>query len=452
MHKQMRYSIKTFGCKVNQFDSVRLAETLEGFGLTRAGKGEAADVCVINTCTVTARSDTQCRQMIRRMVRENPGAYVVVTGCYAETSPELLRAIEGVDRVMGNREKVKAREILIGDLEKEKNRERNGIPEADNPAGQSLDCGNPRTPPVHGAGDRSRAFLTVQDGCDAFCAYCIVPYARGGPKSVDPDQVCRQVRYLVERGFPEIVLSGIHLGAYGVDFHEKQGLSRLLRRLIRIPGGFRIRISSVEPIEVGEDLVDLVIGEEKICDHFHIPLQSGENRILRRMGRPYTREDYADLVFSIRERSPVAAIGTDLIAGFPGETKDSFEEALEWISGLPLTHFHIFPYSERPGTRAASMDGQVKPSERKERAARLRKICADKKRRFLREMTGRILEGVQISQKPSLGEGVKVLTGNYLEGHLRDPEETASGIFPVRVLRVRDETLLLTASEEASLG
>jgi threonylcarbamoyladenosine tRNA methylthiotransferase MtaB len=423
----MYYTVKTLGCKVNQIDSIRLAESLEDIGLVEAPPGEPAALCVVNTCTVTARTNTQCRQMIRRLVRENPGARVVVTGCYAQTNPEAVRTIPGVAQVIANAEKGEAHRILSGII-------------SDHP-----ECVAEATPPrsanarpqgqIRSSNGRNRAFVQVQDGCNAFCAYCIVPFGRGPLKSEDPDTVVRQVKMLVDQGYPEIVLSGIHLGAYGMDRQEPNGLARLLRRLVRIPGAWRVRLSSVEPKEVDDELIALVTGEEKICPHLHIPLQSGDTAILRRMGRPYCREEFAALVFRLRGLSDRMAIGTDLIAGLPGESDHSFETSCEWLRALPLTHFHVFPYSARPGTAAAAMDGQVSPARRKERAARLRAIGRRLQTDFVRRMKGRVLRVVPISDRELAGTPLKVLSGNYLEGFLSDPPTLTGGIFAAKVSR-----------------
>lgn len=440
----MKYLIKTLGCKVNQVDSIYLAETLERSGWTRAAQGEPAQICIINTCTVTARTDTQCRQLIRRTVRENPGAKVMVTGCYAEVAPDAVRAIPGVDRVLGNREKRRPREILGGHLASD-----NGTALPGGAAGVvsphgSWDLGREDPGLIHGSGGRSRAFVRVQDGCNAFCAYCIVPYARGRLRSEDPDRVVRQVRMLVEKGFLEIVLSGIHLGAYGVDRDGSLGLTRLLRRLVRIQGDFRLRLSSVEPGEVDDELILLAVEEEKVCNHLHIPLQSGDDRILKQMRRPYTTGEFSELVFRLRDKDAKMAIGTDLIVGLPGETDDSFARTCEWISSLPLTHFHIFPYSSRPGTEAASMERQVSPRARKERAARLRDLCEGMKSGFLARMIGNRLKAVPVSDRKGSGGPLNLVTDNYLQGRILDAAAYPLGIFPVKVAGISDDKVLVT--------
>ncbi len=423
----MYYTIRTLGCKVNQIDSMGLAESLEEMGLAEAPPGEAASLCVVNTCTVTARTDTQCRQMIRRLVRENPGARIVVTGCYAETNPEAVGTIPGVTRIMANREKGEARRILRGIVSDHPPR----------PAEISSGCSKETHSrgPIRSINGRSRAFVQVQDGCDAFCAYCIVPYGRGPLKSEDPETVVHRVKGLLAEGYPEIVLSGIHLGAYGMDRHEPKGLTRLLRRLVRLPGAWRLRLSSVEPKEVDDELIALVTGEEKICPHLHIPLQSGDSAILRRMGRPYSTEEFAALVHRLRKGSDRMAIGTDLIAGLPGESEGSFEAGCRWLRELPLTHFHVFPYSPRPGTRAAAMDGQVHPVLRKARAARLRAIGRGLHADFVRRMKGEVLQMVAVSDPVVKDAPLKVLSENYLEGRLFNPPTMSDGIFAAKVVR-----------------
>ncbi len=353
----MRYLIKTLGCKVNRIESEQLSESLESQGFLPATAGAPADLCILNTCTVTARTDAECRRSIRRLARENPGARIVVTGCYAETDAETIRAIPGVERVVGKVDQKKMSEILMQDF---------AVPETTKSAPESassMQAGNglsrpPIGPIMERFGHRSRAFVKVQDGCEAFCSYCIVPYARGRYHSEDPEQVVRQVETFVQNGYPEIVLSGIHLGAYGLDRQERGGLSKLLTRLIRIPGDFRIRLSSLEPMEVDDALIGMVTGEEKVCNHLHLPLQCGDDAILARMKRPYRTEQYADLVFRLRELDPEMAIGTDLIAGFPGEDGASFERSFQRIHSLPLTHFTSFPIRFVPERRRPSWMGR----------------------------------------------------------------------------------------------
>lgn len=431
----MHYAVKTLGCKVNQIESLHLAETLQALGLKAAGTGDDVHLCVVNTCTVTAKTDSQCRQLIRRMVRENPGARVVVTGCYAAIDEKAVRTIPGVSGVMGNREKGRARELLAREAAALRNGSSPIFSDTTSDSDLPLlsDSGE-EAGLITGAGGRSRAFVRVQDGCQSFCSYCIVPYARGPVRSEDPDRVARQVKILVEQGYPEIVLSGIHLGAYGVDRGERQGLSKLVRRLLSIPGKFRLRLSSVEPTEVDDVLIDLVTQEEKICSHLHIPLQSADNRILHRMKRPYTREAYEDLVQRLRDRDRRMAIGTDLIVGLPGEKDEAFERASAFIADLPLTHFHVFPYSKRHGTEAASMEGQVSTAVKKERARRLRELCGEKTAAFLKSMVGQTLEVVAIGESKTAGEPIRVLTDNYLEGVLGCADRAGSGVFPVAVV------------------
>jgi threonylcarbamoyladenosine tRNA methylthiotransferase MtaB len=439
----MRYTIKTLGCKVNQIDSAELAGVLEDLGFVRAHEGEPAEVCVLNTCSVTGRTETECRQMIRRLIRENPGARIVVTGCYAETAPDVVGAEPGVDRVMSNSAKRRARSLLRKEfnLPKETASPEDSFRPADCEVFPSVQ------PLLQGTGNRSRAFIRVQDGCEAFCSYCIVPLARGPYRSEDPDRIIRQVEAFVRQGYPEIVLSGIHLGAYGVDRQERGGLSRLLERLVRISGNFRIRLSSLEPMEVDEELIELLSAEEKICNSLHIPLQSGDDPILERMKRPYTTAKFADLVLRLRQRDPTMAIGTDLIAGFPGETERSFERTVHFLSDLPLTHFHVFPYSVRPGTEAASFEAQVGPMVKKGRCRRLRELGKKKNRQFLQKMVGRSVKVVPIGRAGSADLSLRVLTGNYLPGRLVGSSNIVTGIFVVKVLDVSNDMLLVRQEE-----
>lgn len=373
-------AIATLGCKTNQFESAAMEERLRAGGFAVIPFEEGADLVIVNTCTVTAATDAQSRNLIRRARRLRPDCRVVVTGCYAQVDPESLAGIPGVSLVLGNDEK----EDLLRLLTRE---DGGAICVSERPSAPSTG-----TSVLSSYGDRSRAFLQIQNGCDAFCAYCIIPYARGRSRSVPEEQVLDQVRRLDAAGYPEVVLTGIHIGGYGSDLEPKTSLLDLVRRIEGETPVRRLRLGSIEPTEITTALIDAVASSKIVCPHFHIPLQAGDDPILKRMNRHYTTTFFRELVLDIRSRMPDAAIGLDLIVGFPGESEESFRRTLSFIGSLPVTHLHVFPFSRRPGTAAASMADQVPGDVAKKRAAMLRELGEDKNRAFAESFIGRDLE------------------------------------------------------------
>jgi len=377
----MRIAITTLGCKVNQYDSAVIRERLEADHHSMVPFEEGAEFYIINTCTVTNRADWEARQLIRRAKRMNPEARILVTGCYAQVSPQEVARQTGVDFVVGlNR---------VDDLLR-------FVRDSDRPWGKEAEVsvGNPRHERgvrvlgARGLPDHTRAFLKIEEGCNYSCTYCIIPIARGRSRSVHEEEVLRQVRSLAQAGYKEIVLTGIHLGAYGYDLKPKTDLTHLLRRISE--GGLisRLRLSSLDPREVTDSLLEFVSESEILCPHLHVCLQAGEDGTLRRMRRNYTTSFYRDLMARTRDLLPNAALGTDLIVGFPGESYEDFECSLEFLEGLPLTYFHVFPYSTRAGTVAAELPDQVPIEVKKERARRLRELGAKKKKKFYRQFIG----------------------------------------------------------------
>lgn len=394
----MRVAFTTLGCKINRTDTEQLQQDLLASGGTIVPFGEQADVYIINTCSVTSRTDYQCRQAIRAAVRRGQGAKVVVTGCYAQTRPDEIRKIPGVDLVMGNSQKERIAGAVLDLLPG---------PRAGN-SGAPADL-RPEAVP----GSRTRGILKVQDGCSNRCTYCIVPHARGASRSIARKDVEDAFLRLVASGCPEIVLSGIHLGAYGWDLEPRTDLTELLYSLMEKRGSARVRLSSIEPREITEGILDLCEGG--LCRHFHIPLQSGDDRVLRSMGRDYTAAFYRDLLRHIAERVPGAALGADVMVGFPGESEAEFLNTLRLIEGSPLTHLHVFPFSQRPGTPAAEMDGQVPEPVKKRRSGILREAGRKKNEAFRRQFLSRTLEVVvEGSFDPSTG-----LSGGLTDNYLR---------------------------------
>ncbi|MFQ5850329.1 MAG: tRNA (N(6)-L-threonylcarbamoyladenosine(37)-C(2))-methylthiotransferase MtaB [Candidatus Binatia bacterium] len=375
----MRIAITTLGCKVNQYDSAVIQERLEADRHCFVPFGEKADFYIINACTVTDRADWEARQLVRRAKRLSPNAPVLVTGCYAQASPQAVARVPGVDFVVGlNR--------LDNLVQFVRNPSR--------PTETEISVGNPRVEgAVHviGATGRpgyTRASLKVQEGCNFSCTYCIIPMARGRSRSVPLEEVMRQVRSLAEEGFMEVVLTGIHLGGYGQDLRPKVDLTTLLERIAESRLIPRLRLSSLDPREVTDRLLSLMAEADVLCPHLHVCVQAGTDRILEQMGRNYNTATYRDLMTRTREVLPEAALGTDIIVGFPGETEEDFEHSLEFLASLPLTYFHVFPYSIRAGTTAAVLPDQVPPRTKKERARRVRELGAKKKRGFYRQFIG----------------------------------------------------------------
>jgi threonylcarbamoyladenosine tRNA methylthiotransferase MtaB len=410
----------TLGCKTNQFESAAMEERLQAAGYRVVPFEEGADLVIVNTCTVTAATDAQSRNLIRRARRLNDASRVVVTGCYAQIDPQALLAIPGVSLVLGNEEKRDLLDLLEkGDT---------------SPTIQVADIRRVEEAtalPLTSFAERSRAFVQIQNGCDAFCSYCIIPYARGRSRSVRPAEVVDQVRELVVAGYPEIVLTGIHIGGYGVDLAPPLTLVDLVRRLTAETGVQRLRLGSIEPTEISDSLIETVASSPELCPHFHIPLQAGDDQVLERMNRHYTTAFFADLVRRIRARLPEAAIGLDVITGFPGESEEEFANTCRLIEALPVTHLHVFPFSRRPGTPAATMPGQLPGDVVKARASVLRSLGEAKLRAFAAGFVGRTLEVVvEAGRFKGLCRGV---SRNYLAVRFPAEEELAGRVVTVRI-------------------
>ncbi|HHS13562.1 MAG TPA: tRNA (N(6)-L-threonylcarbamoyladenosine(37)-C(2))-methylthiotransferase MtaB [bacterium] len=369
----------TFGCKLNQAETAQLNHlfTSEGYELARSAA--QADVVVVNTCTVTGRSASKCRQAIHRTVRENPRAVLIAAGCYAQVNAEELAACPGVDYILGTDEKYRIFDFL-NDLEKKKTPCIQISRDFPKQARTGTACF-----PGH-----TRSFIKIQDGCDRACSYCIVPHARGPVRSVPLHAVQKQARYFSARGVKEIVLTGVHIGDYGKDRDGQSHLPELLDCLADTP--VRIRLSSLNIEDLTDALFTRLEKHPRICRHLHIPLQSGSDTILQTMRRSYTAREFREAVLRIQDRLGPIGLGTDIIAGFPGETDDLFMETLNFCRSLPFTYMHVFPYSRRPGTEAAAMKETVSPAIRRERARRLRLLGEEKSSLFQRSMPGRTVE------------------------------------------------------------
>ena len=396
-----KYFVQNFGCRATQADGAALESLLAAKGLEPAAQRAGADLVVLNTCTVTAAADEDVRQTIRRVHRENPHARILVTGCYAQRAPGELASLPGVGWVVGNSHKPQIAELI--ELGGESTPYHGNIYVGDIFAQRDF-----LTSPVEdAAGDRTRPNLKIQDGCNNRCSFCIIPYVRGRSRSAPPDQVVAQVQDLASR-YREIVLSGINLGRWGRERGTDMRLAGLLRRLLAETEVERLRLSSVEPMDLSDDLLELMAGSARIAKHVHAPLQTGSDRILRRMHRKYRPRHYEYRILKARSLMPDAAIGADVMVGFPGETDEDFEENRRFIAALPFTYLHVFTYSERPGTPAADDPASVPPAVRKERNRVLRELAAAKNLQFRGRMVGRKLSAV------TLHETGTALSENYL--------------------------------------
>jgi len=385
----VKYSIVTFGCRVNQADSLRIEEDLLARGGVAAPASDA-DLVIVNTCSVTASADQGARQTIRRIARDNPSARVVVTGCYATRRPQEIAALPNVIRVVTNHEK----DWLV-------------LTTAERFGNGEGACGAAIAP---GAAGRTAFTLRVQTGCEERCSYCIIPTTRGAGRSLPVDDVVREVERVAAAEFKEIALTGVHLGSYGRDLEPSSSLVSLLRALDSTHADVTFRVSSLEPMDCTPEVVDLVAGSRgRFAPHFHLPLQHASDRMLALMRRPYTLSYYRGLVDSIVDRLPHASIGTDMIVGFPGETDDDFRANLDYLPASPLSHVHVFPYSDRPGTAATAMPGKVPGATIRERASSLRTIGAELSRRFRHAQVGTVRPGLTIE------DGTLVVTDNYLK-------------------------------------
>jgi threonylcarbamoyladenosine tRNA methylthiotransferase MtaB len=370
------FAIATLGCKVNQFESEALMDALIQRGYALVPFGEEADITIINTCTVTHRADFQSRQMVRRASRSNPKSMIIVTGCYSQVESETLAGLKGVQYLLGNREK-----NLIPDLLPLM--ERGELPRI-----QVDDIQNEKVfsdIPIHSFHCHTRALLKIQDGCNGHCSYCIVPYARGRSRSLPPERVLEHLKVLKERGFKEVVLTGIHIGAYGTDLNPPFPLVNLLEKLEKEETPDRIRLSSIEPADFSPELISSLSQSTKVCPHLHIPIQSGEDEILKKMSRDYDCSFLIDLILELHQRIPNVSIGADVIVGFPGETEEKFKNSYELIESLPLSYLHVFPFSKRKGTPAARFPREVGWREIKKRAEWMRELGRKKRQAFYQQ-------------------------------------------------------------------
>jgi threonylcarbamoyladenosine tRNA methylthiotransferase MtaB len=436
------FYVQQFGCRATQADGAAIERQLLDRGCTTASEPAAADIVVLNTCTVTASADAQARDAIRKLHAANPAARLIVTGCYAQRAPEELAALPGVSWVVGNSHKSQIPDLLSSlssttSIEPSSDFFPVAALHADSaapfhsfvvaqlaaPARANILTGNIfdhteflSAPVLGGEGNHTRPTLKIQEGCDSRCSYCVIPFVRGKSRSLPPETVLSEIRRLSESGFREIVLSGINLGTYGRDLSTRVEFEPLLRRILGETPVERLRISSIEPLDVTQDLIDLFASTDRIAQHFHMPLQSASNRILAAMHRWYRAEHYARRVELIHERLPHAAIGGDVIAGFPGETEEDHAATMNFIESLPFTYLHVFSFSKRPGTQAAKLANEVPGATIKRRARQLRALAEKKSAAFRQSQLGRTLRVLTLRpDDTSDTQATPAISSNYLK-------------------------------------
>ncbi len=427
------FFLQNFGCRATQADGAALERQMLERGLERAAAPQDAGVVVLNTCTVTESADRDARATIRRIHRENPECRILVTGCYAQRAPEELAALPGVSWVVGNSHKHQVADVLapaggsfvpLGALSSVSNHPNSQSPDHRILVGDIFAHTELLAAPVFAAetaSEKTRPNLKVQDGCDNRCSFCIIPAVRGQSRSLARAEAVREVRALVAAGYRELVLSGINLGRWGRDFPKPERFEDLVRAILEETDLEKLRLSSVEPMDWTEELIELVATSARIAKHAHLPLQSGSDRILRSMHRKYRPWHYRERVEKIRRAMPLGAIGADVMVGFPGETDALFEESRAFIASLPFTYLHVFTYSSRPGTPSASMPGQVPVEVARERNRILRELAAEKNRTFRESLVGRELQAITLDRGD--GNATEALTDNYVKMRVKGRHE-----------------------------
>lgn len=425
----------TLGCKLNFSETSTFGKMLEQMGVTTVKKGEKADICLINTCSVTEVADHKCRQAIHRMVREHPGAFVIVTGCYAQLESEKVSKIEGVDLVLGSNEKANLIQYL-NDAWLEKSslslNEENDFSSHALHHHLSVRTKDIKTfQPSCSRGNRTRYFLKVQDGCNYYCTYCTIPFARGNSRNPSISSLVDQAQCAADEGGKEIVITGVNIGDFGQTTHER--FFDLVKALDKVEGIKRYRISSLEPDLCDDDLIDYCAHSRAFMPHFHIPLQSGSDEVLKLMHRRYDKALFAHKVNLIKEKMPDAFIGVDVMVGCRGETPECFEECYEFLNSLPVTQLHVFPYSERPGTSALRIPYVVDDKEKKLRSKRLLELSEEKTHSFYSQYIG--TEAEVLFEKAARGKAMHGFTKNYIRVELSPT--LAKEEYDNQLLRVR---------------
>ena len=438
MHNPRTFYVRNFGCRATQADGAGLEAELTARGLEAGGTASAADVVIVNTCTVTHQADQDARQTIRRIHRENPGAEILVTGCYAQRRPDELSAIDGVKWVVGNSHKSAIGEIVAPRLVRiASERATQGpafhgeIRDGGVLVGENFEQVSRLAAQVVDAGrDRSRPNLKIQDGCNNRCGFCIIPSVRGQSRSAEAESVLSSMRRLA-RHYPEVVLTGINVGRWGRDLDSRPRLVALLRRVLDETDIRKLRLSSIEPMDWTNDLLDLAASSDRVAKHVHIPMQSGSDAVLKAMRRRYRARHYADRVERARRLMPEAAIGADVMVGFPGETDEDFAATRRLVADLPFTYLHVFTYSARPDTEAHEMPGHIAPPVKKERNRILRELAAEKNLAFRRSLVGKRFEAVTLEQADRTAGFA--LTDNYVTVELDTARRGGAELIDVEI-------------------
>jgi threonylcarbamoyladenosine tRNA methylthiotransferase MtaB len=468
------FFIEQFGCRATQADGAAIERQLRDEGSVPAADASEADVVVLNTCTVTAAADAQARDAIRKIHAANPATRILVTGCYAQRAPEEIAVLPGVSFVVGNSHKPQIPRLLHSISPVAENQfvgaelvypENGAAPPARSvhgnlsfhPAtiltGDIFELADVLVAPVLGGeGNHTRPTLKIQDGCNSRCSFCVIPFVRGKSRSLPPQTVISEIQRLADSGFREIVLSGINLGTYGRDLAPRVEFLDLLRRALGQTSVERLRVSSIEPLDVTRDLIDFFASNDRIAPHFHMPLQSASDRILAAMHRWYRAEHYARRVELIHDRLPNAAIGADVITGFPGETEDDHARTLDFIRARPFTYLHVFSYSQRPGTKAAALTGQLPGHVIKKRARELRSLADSKSTAFRRDQIGRTLRVLTLRRDPADAPDLTpALSENYLQ--VRLPVSFPPNLFfDATVTHLDDKHLFAAPTESSTLA
>ena len=418
---QKKVAIFTVGCKLNQYESEWMGESLEKYGFKRVDFSEKADIYLINTCTVTSQSDYSTRQAIYRAFRKSPDSRIVTVGCYSALEPEYLENLPGVSLVLGNEEKKSIGKIILERLYNEK-------PEIQEEKFR-----------VEGRFKHTRALVKIQDGCNQTCAYCVVPKVRGREWSRNADEIVEEITGLRERGFKEVVLTGVHTGKYA---YNSINLSALLQKILKESRIERVRLSSIEPGEIDDELIRIMAENSRVCSHFHIPLQSGSNRILSKMNREYRVEEYRNLVEKLSRKIEGISLGADVIAGFPGEKEDDFEKTCGFIQSIPLAYLHVFSYSDRKGTLASEMTDKISPQMIKKRSRILHQTGKEKWEKHLDSFIDREMEILVENNKDKNSNRLIGMTGNYMRVLIENKEDFKNRLLTIKVKERKDKYLV----------
>lgn len=432
-----KVSFITLGCKVNQYDSDAMRTLFIHRGYKPVEHSEVADVYIINTCSVTSIGDRKSRQVIRKIRRNNPDAVIAATGCYAQVAPEELEKMGDVDVIVGHQNRNK----IVDYIEEAEKSEKTV-----NAVKDIMSIREYENLTVDPEGEvKARAFVKVQEGCDNYCTFCIIPYARGRLKSRKQEDAVDEIKKLVEKGYREVVLTGIHLGNYGRDLKNGTSLSTLVSELLKIPNLLRIRLGSIESVELSDELINIIKNEKRVCHHLHLPLQSGSDAVLKSMNRHYRLRQYKDLIAMLREKIPNLALTTDLIVGFPGETEENFKETLNTLHELKFSAIHVFPFSKRTGTPAAMYPNQITNEEKKKRVHRVQELEKKISKEFRCEFLNKIVHVLAENKKEEYFEG---FSDEYIRVTIKGENVKRGHLYSVIVEEVTDEGLIGRVIEE----